>query len=149
MHQWCPVLDEDMLPDGDNDLSKNARRYPLLTLCMWFLMTGVGITELYRAMKHIYVVLQTDFEIRVESVQIGVLIAMYEVSHGMQTQADYTVSACAIMLQHLQPASSPESADGQAHMLKRLNSSLLRLDRCVPFSFKTTSLSYFLRTQTD
>ncbi|KAH7384345.1 hypothetical protein DE146DRAFT_223438 [Phaeosphaeria sp. MPI-PUGE-AT-0046c] len=129
MHKWCPVLDENMLPDGDNDLSKNARRHPLFTLCMWFVATSIGVTEVYRAMKHIFVALQTDFEIRVEAVQIGVLIAMYEVSHGLQAQANYTVSTCAIMVQYLEPASPPDSAHGQAYMLKRLKSSLLRLDR--------------------
>lgn len=134
MHQWCPVLDENMLPEGDNDLSQHARKYPLLTLCMWFLTTSLGITELYRAIKHIYVVLQTDFDIRVEVVQLGVLIAMYEVSHGMQAQADYTVSACAIMLQYLDSEMSQGQSDGQSHMLKRLKTSLLRLDRCVAFS---------------
>lgn len=131
MHQWCPVLDENLLTDGENDLSKNARRYPLFTLCTWFLTTSVGVTELYRAMKHIYLVLQTDLAVMVETVQLGILIAMYEVSHGMQTQADYTVSACAIMLQHLDHETSQDHADDQVRMLKRLKTSLLRLDRCV------------------
>ena len=136
IHQWCPVLDEDMLQNGENDLYKHWERQPLFALCMWFLtqrpcihQKSMGTTELYRAMKHIYVALQIDFGMRVETVQFGMLIAIYEVSHGLQTQADLTVSSCVIMLQNLDFETFPVFVNKQPHMLKRLKSSLLRLDR--------------------
>lgn len=136
IHQWCPVLDETMLQDGENDLSKHWERQPLFALCIWLLrqrpcihQNSMGTTELYRAMKHIYAALQIISRMRIEVVQVGMLIAIYEVSHGLQTQADLTVSSCAIMLQTLEFESFPICLGEQPDMLKRLKSSLLRLDR--------------------
>ncbi|KAL6158795.1 hypothetical protein ACJQWK_04268 [Exserohilum turcicum] len=136
IHQWCPVLDENMLENGENDLSEQAERQPLFALCMWLLMQrpcihqkSMSTTELYRTMKHIHVILQMDIEMRVEAIQVGMLIAAYEVSHGLRTQAHFTVSSCAIMLQILDCETSPVHIGKQSRMLKQLKSSLLRLDR--------------------
>jgi hypothetical protein len=130
MHQWCPILDEDMLLHCENDMSKIAGRYPLFILCMWLLMQrpcihqkNMGATELYRAMKYIYVTLQIDGDVRVETVQVGMLIAIYE--------ANLTISNCAIMLQILDLETSSIQINTQSRILGRLKSSLLRLDRYV------------------
>lgn len=90
---------------------------------------NMSVSELYRTTKHVYSALQIDGEVRVETVQVGMLIAIYEVSHDLQTQANFTVSSCATMLQILDLDTSPIRVNQQSRMLERLKSSLLRLDR--------------------
>jgi hypothetical protein len=90
---------------------------------------NMSVSEIYRTTKHVYSALQIDGKVRVETVQVGMLIAIYEVSHGLQTQANFTVSSCATMLQILDLDTSPIRVNQQSRMLERLKSSLLRLDR--------------------
>lgn len=135
MHQWCPVLDESMLANGSDCLARHCAKYPLFTFCMWFLsrrscphQKDMAASGLYRTMKQVFAVITCDGKARVEKLQIGMLIAIFEVSHGLRTQASMTVSNCAIILQILDLAADQSHLDKNEHMLRWLRPSLLRLE---------------------
>lgn len=135
-HQWCPILDEELFHDHPSDISRSIEQYPLFMLCVWFLTQrlcqqqgSLAKTTLYRAMKQIFSLLQIHDRVKKETAQVGMLIAVYEVSHGLQTQAGLTISVCATMLHILRLDPSQRTVEKESNGIERLCSSLLRLDR--------------------
>lgn len=136
MHQWCPILNEVVLLGGDKDLFKNVSSNPLFILCIWLLTKRpcrhhdtMNTSELYRAMKQIHAILQADEKMKVGQLQVGMLVAGYEVSHGLRTQASLTVSSCVGLLRILDLEANLGQMDELSRMLGLLKSSLVRLDR--------------------
>ncbi|KAH7072597.1 hypothetical protein BKA63DRAFT_46516 [Paraphoma chrysanthemicola] len=135
VHPWCPVLDESMLANGSDDLAKSPAKYPMFSLCMWFLSIrpcphskSMVASQLYRTMKQVFAVINCDGEVIVEKLQVGMMIAIFEVTHGLRSQASMTVSNCAVMLQSLNLARPQDRLDRGRHMLQWLGPSLLRLE---------------------
>jgi hypothetical protein len=84
---------------------------------------------LYRTMKQIYSLLQIHGPVKNETAQVGMLIAVYEVSHGLQPQASLTISVCATILHTMSLDPSQRAVEKEWNEIERLCSSLLRLDR--------------------
>lgn len=136
IHQWCPILDEELLQHHVADKSKSIEQYPLFMLSIWFLTQrpcehhgSMAATMLYRTVKQIFSLLQSHSRVSKETAQVGMLIVAYEVSHGLQPQASLTISVCATMLHILDLESSRSQMNKPPSGIERLNSTLLRLDR--------------------
>jgi hypothetical protein len=144
IQQWCPILPEDNLRGGTNDLSQQMfsdreSKNPLLWLCLWLItkrtclqQEHVTASELYRTMKQIAALMQSRRELHVEVVQIGMIIAAYEVGHGLQTPACQTLASCIALLRALSLDARRKKDMALVETTKWLKVSMLMLDRYVP-----------------
>ncbi|USP80133.1 uncharacterized protein yc1106_07407 [Curvularia clavata] len=137
IQQWCPVFPTTYLTGGIDDLAqqgprRDKLRQPLLLLCLWLVTRRTCMQEdhttqcqLYRTLKQILALLQPEEHIGLETLQISMLLAVYEVGHGMSKQAFQTLSASVSMLKLLD-LSNPNPT--LKHNLSWLKSSILMLD---------------------
>jgi hypothetical protein len=113
IQQWCPIMLEQCLRGGTNDLSQQVSRgdvwnSPLLWLCLWLVtrrtcayQQHIDRSELYRTIKQGLALLYTRKELHLEAVQLGMLVTVYEVGHGLQVQACQTLAGSVALLRML------------------------------------------------
>lgn len=134
MQRWIPLVTPAQLlqdPEGKDQLPS-----PLLLLSM-FLVTRrpVGYAEqlrtgvLYTTIKQIHATLQSSGEVQQELVQSDMIVAVYELAHGMSRQAYMTLGACVAMVTLLD-FGTPRSVDVEDN-LNLLHVAILVLDRYV------------------
>jgi hypothetical protein len=146
IQQWCPVLLEDNLRGCAYDLSQQVShgegsKSPLLWLCLWLvtkrtcpLREHTSRSELYRAMKQVLAMLQSREELHLEVAQIGMLIAVYEIGHGLQRPASQTLASCIALVRMLGLDARKKSNATLASTVEWLEVSMLMLDRYVSHS---------------
>lgn len=135
VQQWCPILPGDA---HRWDAQLLVAEHPLLALGVWLVTkTARGHPEhfygcqLYRSLKQSLALLQTSSEVTAEALQLGLLIAVYEVSHGMKRQAFQSLGSCKAMLILLEYDALYRISTRLSEMLEWLKASLLMLDRYV------------------
>lgn len=138
---WCPIIPENLLQRCANDLANQVPRpervnYPLLLLCLWLVTRRacadtqhVRQCELYRTLKLLLGLLQGRSEVELGGVQVGMLIAVYEVGHGMQRQAIQTMASCAALLRILELDARKKGVMEAVELMEWLQASMLFLDR--------------------
>ncbi|KAH7401223.1 hypothetical protein BKA66DRAFT_98299 [Pyrenochaeta sp. MPI-SDFR-AT-0127] len=152
IQQWCPIVPEDLLWGRENDISQHSSnrsglRHPLHLLCLWLVTRRACADEkhlihceLYQSLKKILALLQTRCEVDLERLQVGMLIAVYEVGHGLQKQAFQTLATCTAMLR-LQDLEARQKEDTNLiQTVEWLKASMLMLDRMIPLSTISNSL---------
>jgi hypothetical protein len=143
IQQWCPIMLEQCLRGGMDDLSQQMSREdvwksPLLWLCLWLVTRRICAyrehidrNDLYRTVKEMHALLQTRKELRLEAVQLGMLITIYEVGHGLQIQACQTLAGSVALLQMLWLAARKGKDTELIETAEWLKVSMLMLDRYV------------------
>lgn len=132
VRHWSPTMHEHALSQGADVV---IAKHPLLALGAWLVTScpheNPPRSELYGALKQVVATLQSRGEAAMEMLQLGLSLAVYEVGHGMTTQAFQTLSGCKAMLILLE-REVPNSGDEQAQeTIDWLKASLLMLDRYV------------------
>ncbi|KAF2821657.1 hypothetical protein CC86DRAFT_448667 [Ophiobolus disseminans] len=159
IQQWCPILVEDqILGNCDYTVNElvNARDGPddpILWFCMWLVLRkpcspleDMGQSELYITLKQVHALLQTDPRPELRSLQTGMIIAIYELGHGLRQQSFQTLAACTATLRLLELEARRKQ---DAESLKRcawLNASIFMLDRQLPLSMTTDHLPLTIPT---
>lgn len=156
--QWCPIIPQDLLDRCANDLVMQTPRpervnYPLILLCLWLVTRRTcGNTdhirkcELYRTLKLLLAVLQSRPELELGGVQVGMLIAVYEVGHGMQRQAVQTIASCASLLKLLESDARKNNIEEAIALTEWLQVSMLMLDRLISLSMLSDPVSLILHS---
>ncbi|KAF2845694.1 hypothetical protein T440DRAFT_493260 [Plenodomus tracheiphilus IPT5] len=156
--QWCPIIPENLLARCASDLAMQTPRpervnYPLLLLCLWLVTRRtcsnpdhVEKCELYRTLKLLLALLQSRADIELGGVQVGMLISVYEVGHGMQKQAVQTIASCAALLKILDLEARKQNAEEAIALIEWLQVSMLMLDRLIPLSMLSDSVPLVLRS---
>jgi hypothetical protein len=88
-------------------------------------------SQLYQALKQVLSLLQTTNEVKIEALQLGLSVAVYEVGHSLATQASQTLSYCQSMLIMLEHNALDSGNKKMLQTLEWLKASLLLLDRYV------------------
>lgn len=144
IQQWCPIIFEDhifgctecMLSEPVN--AQDGPKNPLLWICLWLVMRkpcspheNMGASELYSALKQIHSVLQSapipDFAV----LQVGLIIAIYELGHGLRSPAYQTLASCSATLRLLEFEAGRRRDLESLETLHWLKSSVVMLDRKV------------------
>jgi hypothetical protein len=145
IQQWCPIMLEQRLRGGTSDLSQqmsseDVSKSPLLWLCLWLVTRRtcayrehIDRSELYRTMKKIHALLQSRKELHLDAVQLGMLITVYEVGHGLQIQACQTLAGSVALLRMLWLAARKGKDTELVETTGWLKVSMLMLDRYVVF----------------
>jgi hypothetical protein len=141
IQQCCPILPEEFLRGGRHDLSQRMSRVKdfktlLLCLSLWLVtkrtcthVEHIDRSELYRALKQVLAVLQSRKEVELETVQVSVLIAVYEAGHGLHRQASQTLACCIALLRILAFHARKRSDSVLTEILEWITVSVLMLDR--------------------
>jgi hypothetical protein len=132
VRHWSPTMHEHVLKQGADFV---IAKYPLLALGAWLVTSSPPAhshrSELYAALKQAVATLQSRSDAAMETLQLG--LSLYEVGHGMTTQAFQTLSSCKAMLILLE-RNLLHSDDGQAQeTIDWPKASLLMLDRYVTY----------------
>lgn len=151
IQQWCPILLENMLLGCEDDLSQQmtdgiSSKNPLLWLCIWLVtsracrnLDHTTGSELYRTTKQIISALQSCRNLELEVLQLAMLVTVYEVGHGLHTQAFQTLASAAALLRMLELGARGKSTQF-LETLQWLKASILMLDRCVDLKHLIRSL---------
>lgn len=132
VQQWCPIFPENVLHHGAETLILD---HPVLSLGIWFVTkTARGHPEhyygcqLYQALKQVHALLQTASDVRMETLQLGMLIAVFEMGHGMGRQAFQTLGGCKCTLTMLELDAQDRAQSRVLDNIRWLKVSLLTLD---------------------
>ncbi|KAF1980344.1 hypothetical protein BU23DRAFT_594590 [Bimuria novae-zelandiae CBS 107.79] len=152
IHQWCPLLDEELLREGRkgayDDFPSNLLPNPLLLLCVFMLIrptcahtehvcTGV----LYTTVKQLLAIGQAAGEVSLELFRAGMLVAVYECGHGMARQALQTLSWCVALFDLIKlDMHKPDREVCSEELISSLNAAIVMLDRMIPLSNMSGSL---------
>lgn len=142
IQQWCPVFFEDhifgctecMLSEPVN--AQDGPQNPILWMCLWLVMRkpcspheNMGASELYSTLKQVHAVLQsvptTDFIV----LQVGLIIAIYELGHGLRMPAYQTLASCTATLRLLELEAMRKQDTESLEKVWWLKSSVIMLDR--------------------
>jgi hypothetical protein len=141
IQQWCPTIHEQYLRSGANDLSQQTSsedvcRSPLLLLGLWLVTRRtcayrehIDRSELYRTIKQVLALLQTRNELHLDAVQLGMLVTVYEVGHGMHIQACQTLAGSVALLRMLWLSARKQKDTELVEIAEWLQVSILMLDR--------------------
>lgn len=133
VRHWSPTMHEHVLGQGADAI---VMKYPLLALSAWLVTSSPlkGASDphhshLYQALKQTFAIQQSTDKTGLEALQVGLSIVVYEVGHGLSSQAFQTLSCCKailILLAH----DELNGSDIQAQQtMDWLRASLLMLDR--------------------
>lgn len=146
IHQWCPLIDEEMLREGRegayDDLPSDLLPSPFPMLCIFLLssrscahMEHISTGTLYMTVKQIFAIGQTSGEVSLELFRAGMLLAVYECGHGMAKQAFVTLSSCVALFDLIKlDIRKPDTGICSEEMMSSLNAAIIMLDRMIPLS---------------
>lgn len=109
VHLWLEIVSESKVSQGlANILSLPRADFATLILCM-FLVTQLShgdsdpecLENLYRMAKTFHGLLQSHARISVETIQAGLLLAVYEHTQAMRSAAFLTIGTCGRMADFL------------------------------------------------
>jgi hypothetical protein len=141
IQQWCPIMHEQYLRGGTNDISQQTSsadlwRSPLLLLGLWLVTRRtcayrehIERSELYRTMKQVLALLQTQNELYLEAIQLSILVTVYEVGHGLHIQACQTLAGSVALLRMLWLSARKQKDSELVEIAEWLQVSMLMLDR--------------------
>jgi hypothetical protein len=145
IQHWCPILLNEQLRGGASDLSQRdsesrGTTYSLLWLCLW-LVTRRACLEplhidqcvLYRTLKQVLALLQTRADIQFETIQVSVMIAVYELGGGLQVQAHQTLANITTMLRLFGLNARRSKNEAHLYIADWMKVSMLMLDRYVHY----------------
>lgn len=152
IHQWCPLLDEELLRRGRDGMYDECPPEmlpnPLELLCVLMLTrsksSGVENSRtsvLYTTVMQVLAIIQAAGEVSLSWFRAGMLVAVYECSQGMAKQAFITLSSCVasfdlIKLDFQKPGSEACSSETVAS----LDAAIIMLDRMISLSSISESL---------
>ncbi|KAI8932949.1 hypothetical protein NX059_010418 [Plenodomus lindquistii] len=102
--------------------------------------------ELYRTLKLLLALLQSRADVELGGVQVGMMIAVYEVGHGMHRQAVQTVASCAALLKVLELDARKNGVPEAIDLVAWLEVSMLMLDRFTSISMLSDPVPLTLRS---
>lgn len=91
----------------------------------------MGTSELYTTLKQVHALLQGATKLELSVLQTGLILAVYELGHGLRQQAFQTVGSCTATLQFLELEAGQTQNQELASFLKWLKASVAMLDRLV------------------
>lgn len=103
VHDWFPVISEDQIISfaTPSILGKCHGRDGVLLLCMALVSQqpcghpGHGICcNLYKAAKQSFLLLQTSSRTSIQTLQIGLLLSLFEYGHGLDQESRLSIAAC-------------------------------------------------------
>jgi hypothetical protein len=103
VHDWFPIVSEDQITSfaTPSILGKCHGRDGVLLLCMALVSqqpcehAGHGICcNLYKAAKQSFLLLQTSSRTSLETLQIGLLLSLFEYGHGLDQESKLSIAAC-------------------------------------------------------
>lgn len=103
VHDWFPIVSEDQITSfaTPSILGKCHGRDGVLLLCMALVSqqpcehVGHGICcNLYKAAKQSFLLLQTSSRTSLETLQIGLLLSLFEYGHGLDQESKLSIAAC-------------------------------------------------------
>lgn len=106
VHDWFPILSEDQLISfaTPSILGTCHGRDGILLLCMALVSQqpcghpGHGICcNLYKAAKQSFLLLQTSSRNCIQTLQIGLLLSLFEYGHGLDQESKLSIAACTTM----------------------------------------------------
>lgn len=144
IQQWCPIIVQDhLLSNCDYKVTEpvstqEGPQDPILWLSLWLVLRKpcspeeqMGTSELYTTLKQVHALLQSAPKLDLSVLQVGLIIAVYELGHGLRQQAFQTVGSCTATLQFLE-LSTGQSQDIELEgNLRWMKSSVAMLDRLV------------------
>ena len=89
----------------------------------------MGESELYAALKQVHALLQTTQTPDLSILQVGLIIAMYELGHGLRQQAFQTIGNCTATLRILDIEATQKENVDNSRTLGWLKASLTMIDR--------------------
>jgi hypothetical protein len=144
VQQWCPILLEDqILGNCDYRLSEpvnpqDGPRTPVLWLAMWLVLRkpcspheNMGASELYAVVKQVHALMQTALELDLAVLQIGMIVAVYEIGHSLRQQAFQTLAICVATLTFLELEAVRKQDAEMVDVVGWLKASLAMIDRWV------------------
>jgi hypothetical protein len=161
IQHWCPILLNEQLRGGASDLSQqpnesNRTTDSLIWLCLWLVARRACLNprhidrcELYRTLKQILALLQTRPELQFATIQVSMLIAVYEFGGGLQVQAHQTLGNSITMLRLFELNSRRLNHAGHLHLINWMKVSMLMLDRYVTCPLYVSKSSSSLQLDPD
>jgi hypothetical protein len=142
VQQWCPIIVQDhLLSNCDYKVTEPVNvqegpKDPILWLSLWLVLRRpcsseeqMSTSELYTTLKQIHALLQSAPKLELSVLQVGLILAVYEVGHGLRQQAFQTVGSCTATLQFLElNAGQTQDLELEGN-LKWLKASIAMLDR--------------------
>ncbi|KAH6644782.1 hypothetical protein C7974DRAFT_300742 [Boeremia exigua] len=133
IRHWSPTVYDCTLDQGTEVI---LTRYPALALSVWLVTQNIrkhaehpSDCQLYRVLKQVLALLQTKHDADIEALQLGLSIAVYEVGHGMGTQAFQTILSCKAILTILEHGATAIDDISTLETTEWLKASLIMLDR--------------------
>lgn len=122
VHDWFPIVTEDQIISfATPSISGNCHgRDGVLLLCMALVSQqpcghpGHGICcNLYKAAKQSFLLLQTSSETSLQTLQIGLLLSLFEYGHGLDEESRLSIAACTTICRSHKFLSDVGSEDGE------------------------------------
>lgn len=137
---WLPIMPQEALCGFGDDISQQDSciggvKRPILWLCLWLLTKGtcsnrnhiVG-SGLYRAIKQITVIFPSLSDFTEDLLRINLLIAVFELGHGLHVPAYHTMTCCSALVGRL-IFHGPRNADcSRVERIQSLGTGVLTLD---------------------
>lgn len=146
IHQWCPIIDEELLRKGRegayDEYPPDLLPNPLLLLCVFMLARRtcahaehISTGVLYTTVKQLLAIGQAAGEPSLELFRAGMLMSVYECSHGMAKQALVTLSSCVAMFDLIKlDFRQPHRESCSEEIVASLDAAIIMLDRMIPLS---------------
>jgi hypothetical protein len=142
VQQWCPILLEDqILGNCDYRVTEpvnpqDGPKKPVLWLAMWLVLRkpcspyeNMGASELYAAVKQVHALMQTALELDTAVLQIGMIIAVYEMGHSLRQQAFQTLGICVATLTFLELEAGRKQDAESLKVVGWMKASVAMIDR--------------------
>ncbi|KAH7390996.1 hypothetical protein DE146DRAFT_151443 [Phaeosphaeria sp. MPI-PUGE-AT-0046c] len=160
IQQWCPIIVQDhLLSNCDYKVTEpvstqEGPKDPILWLSLWLVLRKpcspaeqMGTSELYTMLKQVHALLQSAPKLELSVLQVGLILAVYEMGHGLRQQAFQTVGSCTATLQFLElNAAQPQNSELEGN-LTWLKASVAMLDRQLPLSMTADCLPLTLSSR--
>ena len=144
IHQWLPILDKETFcgrirsraePEFDDSFAALVLAVHLLTQLPCKCGQHTTDTLLYRATRRLFMLTYTETEEpqRLDILQAGLLISVYECGHGLAQRA-YATLGCCLTLSRMMSLDCESSLDGEqsdTHPISRACWAIILLDRYV------------------
>ncbi|KAH7088924.1 hypothetical protein FB567DRAFT_522621 [Paraphoma chrysanthemicola] len=153
IQQWCPILVEDhILGNCDYKVAEpvDARegpQDPIIWMGLWLVLRspcspqeGMRRSELHATLKQVHALWQYGLRLEIRSIQLGLLIAVFELGHGQSQQAFQTLATCAATLRCLELDAERRQEAGILKIMRWLKTSVAMLDRQVCLSMVSDCL---------
>jgi hypothetical protein len=148
IQQWCPIMVQDhLLSNCDYKVTEpldtqELPRDPFLWLSLWLVLRKpcspqeqMSTSELYTTLKQVHALLQGATVLGLSVLQTGLILAVYELGHGLRQQSFQTVGSCTATLQFLELEAGQTQNLELKNSLKWLKASVAMLDRSVFMSY--------------